>query len=183
MLFPAQVSAKKSGWLGEMLDMAKPEGWRHNAVWRQGGWGTVRTWRMEDGRLDRAVPSGPTDAWHHGEEGTGVPGDPQAGPSAGWAGDEPHRGGASSCWCAGGTPGAVEALGEQVTQRRRSRHQAGGSGASRDAEGVLRGKGLDSRLAQNGQQVGVGRVHICTLTKRENNMKVKWGSFEVKGWP
>lgn len=29
----------------------------------------------------------------------------------------------------------------------------------------------------------MGRVHICTLTKRENNMKVKWGSFEVKGWP
>ena len=30
---------------------------------------------------------------------------------------------------------------------------------------------------------GMGRVHICTLTKRENNMKAKWGSFEAKGWP
>ena len=187
LLFPTQVSAKR-----------RVGGWGRCWTWQSQRAGDVMLsgdgvagvqckhgeWRM-GGSAGRAVPLGPMDAWHMGGRGGGPGGPSRLALLLGGRRDEPHR---------GGTP---LLLGYRGHTRRGRELQ--GAGVPGEEEGPISGRwewGLQGccgeccvgrgwipgwhRMDNGG---GVGRVHICTLTKRENNMKAKWGSFEVKGWP
>lgn len=97
LLFPAQVSAKR-----------RAGGWGRCWAWQSQRAGDIMLsgdgvagvqcghgeWRM-GGSAGRAVPSGPTDAWHTGGRDGGPEGPSRLALVLGGRRDEPHRGGAS----------------------------------------------------------------------------------------
>ena len=156
LLLPAQVSSKR-----------RAGGWERCWTWQNqragdimlsgdgaAGAGAVRTWRMEDGRLSReGCTNGTLGCLARGRKGQGSQGTLKAGPSAGWMeGRSPQRRNPPLAGVQAATPGAIRSSREWVSQeRRRSRHQADGSGASRDGMGAAAWEGA-------GRPVGTERT-------------------------
>lgn len=162
LLFPTQVSSKR-----------RAGGWGRCRMWQNQRAGDIMLsetgrpgrgqcergeWRM-GGSAGRVVPTGPLDAWHVGGRGRG-PGGPSrlALVLGGWR-DDPHRGGTPLLlgyrgphqeWS--GAPGSGcpgRGGGADIRQV--------GMGPPGMAWGLLHGKGLDARSAQNGQRRGCGQ--------------------------